>query len=194
MRPLSRAHATSSFFRSSPVVPNDYIVTDPIVQALTTFLAASIYSVVLYTSYVTFLPISLVTYFDNIPTIEAAHSSTYISLLPLTLFLGLAAKSFIFTPSAASAPSTGDAKNSAFNPVTATLTESFLWNILGYSSRAKVVIKRTLLLMLVSGLNTFVQTAITIEGVETRGAVAYSLVWVVAAAITGMALGLTSAV
>lgn len=57
-----------------------------------------------------------------------------------------------------------------------------------------MVIKRTLLLMLVSGLNTFVQTAITIEGVEARGAVAYSLVWVVAAAITGMALGLTSAV
>ncbi len=74
------------------MVSNDYIVTDPIVQALTTFLAASIYSVVLYTAYVTFLPTSLVTYFDNIPTIEAAHSSTYISLLPLTLFLGLAAK------------------------------------------------------------------------------------------------------
>ncbi len=48
--------------------------------------------------------------------------------------------------------------------------------------------------MLVSGLNTFVQTAITIEGVETRGAVAYSIVWVVAAGVTGLALGLISAV
>jgi len=47
--------------------------------------------------------------------------------------------------------------------------------------------------MLVSGVHTFVQTWVTIEGVEAKGAAAYSAVWVVAAGITGIALGVVSA-
>ena len=87
------------------------------------------------------------------------------------------------------APTTGDAKNDAFNPATATFSETFWYNVWGYNSRKKVVIKRTATLMLVTGVNTFVQTFVTIEGVEATGAVIYSGVWVAAALITGLTLG-----
>lgn len=53
---------------------------------------------------------------------------------------------------------------------------------------------RTAVLVLVSGVNTFVQSWVTIEGVEPLGAAAYAGIWVVAAAISGAALGVVGAV
>jgi hypothetical protein len=130
-----------------------------------------------------------VTYFNNIPSITAAHTSTPITLLPLTLVLGLAVRSFIFTPATASSPSLGDAKFAVFNPATATLMETFEYNFWNYSPRTKIVIKRTATLMFVSGINTFLQVYVTIEGVEAPGAAAYASVWVAAALIAGLSLG-----
>jgi hypothetical protein len=166
-------------------------VTDFSVQTYTTLLAAAIYSVTLYGAYASYLPVFLVTSFSNISSIQAAHSATPLSLFPYTFGLGLASKSFIFTAAAAAASS---AKVSGFNPESASLSETFWYNVWGYSQRTKTVIKRTAALMLVSGVNTFVQTFLTIEGVEATGAVAYSGVWVLASGLTGLALGLVSAV
>lgn len=56
------------------------------------------------------------------------------------------------------------------------------------------MISRTLTLMTVCGGNTFIQTFMTVEGVEATGAAAYSAVWVVAAAITGASFGVVGAV
>jgi len=193
LRPLSLAHAASKSSSSLPV-PNRDIVTDFSVQASTTVLAAAIYSVTLYGAYFSYLPVYLVTYFNSIPSIAAAHSATPVTLFPLTLIFGLAARSFIFTPAAAAAPSRREAIASAFNPVTATLGETIWYNIWGFSKRTKVVIKRTAALVLVSGVNTFVQTFVTVEGVELKGAAAFSSVWVVASLITGVALGIVGAV
>ncbi|KAH6668035.1 hypothetical protein B0J14DRAFT_177000 [Halenospora varia] len=193
LRPLSLAHSASTSSRSI-VVPNREIVADTSVGILTTLLAASIYSVTLYSAYASYLPIYLVTYFDNIPSIAPAHTATPFTLFPVTLLLGLAAKSFIFTPAAASVPSSVDAKNAAFNPASATLAETFWYNLWGYDTKTKVVIKRTAAVMLASGINTFIQTWVIIEGVEAIGAIVYSGVWVVAAAITGASLGLVGAV
>jgi hypothetical protein len=138
--------------------------------------------------------VALVTYFNNLPSIEAAHSATPISLLPLTLVLGLAARSFIFTPATASSPSVEKATSVAFNASTATLAETFEHNFWNYNLRTKVVIKRTATLMLVSGVNTFLHAFVTLEGVEAPGAAAYACVWVVAAFISGVSLGLVGAV
>ena len=194
LRPLSPEHAVSSSSHKSAAVANQAIVTDFSIQASTTFLAAAIYSVVLYTSYVTYLPKHLATHFIDLPSISAAHSATPITLLPLTLVLGLAAKTFIFTPAAAAAPSRAEAKKAPFDPATASLGQTFWYNVWGYGVRSKVAIKRTLVAALVSGLNTFVQTLVTVRGVEPSGAVAYSAVWTVAAGITGAVLGLVLAV
>ena len=48
--------------------------------------------------------------------------------------------------------------------------------------------------MLVSGVNTFLQALVTLEGVEAPGAAAYASVWVVAALISGLSLGAVGAV
>lgn len=193
LRPLSLAHSASTSSNSVPV-PNNDIVTSTSIQAYTTVLAASIYAVMLYTAYSTYLPVYLVTYFEDIRTVAVAHSSTPITLFPLTLLLGLAAKSFIFTPAAASAPSTRDAILTAFNPATSTLAETFWYNVWGFDVRTKIIIKRTATLMLIVGMNTFLQAFITVEGVEATGAFAYSGVWVISAAFTGIAYGLVGAV
>ena len=108
----------------------------------------------------------------------------------MTLALGLAARSFIFTPAAAASSE----KAVPLETEAASLSETFWYNVWGYSERTRVVVKRTAVLMLVSGLNTFVQTFVTMEGVEAVGAAAYSGVWVLASAVTGLALGVVSAV
>lgn len=183
LRPLSRAHAGKQ-------VPNTDIVSDFSVQAFTTLLAGSIYSVVIYSAYATFLPVYLATYYEGLPSLAAAYSSTPISLLPLCLLLGVATKSFIFTPAAAVAAD----KKTVFVPANATLGETVWWNLWGFNSKTKIVIKRTAVLVLISGANTFVQTWVTVEGVEVLGAVAYAAVWAVASAVAGGALGVVGAV
>lgn len=181
LRPLSPAHAASR----PGSIPNGEIVTDLSIQIYTSLLAAGIYSVTLYTAYASYLPVALVTYFSTISSISPAHSATPISLLPLALVLGFAAKTFIFTPAAAIS-----SKKIPFNPKTATLGETFSWNLWGHTERSRVLSKRTLALVLFSGGNTFVQSFVTLEGVEAYGALAYSSVWVIAAGGTGAALGL----
>ncbi|TAQ84231.1 hypothetical protein B7494_g7448 [Chlorociboria aeruginascens] len=191
LRPLSAAHAASTSPHSTKV-PNKDIVTDSSVQVYTTLLAAAIYSVTLYAAYTSYLPVYLVTYFSGIPSVAAAHSATPITLFPLMLVLGLATRSFIFTPSTASSSSSSRA--TPFDPLTASFGRTLEYNFWGYSERTKVIIKRTAALVVVSGVNTFIQTFVTVEGVEATGAIAYSGVFAVAAAISGIALGIVGAV
>jgi hypothetical protein len=193
LRPLSPAHSASHSRQPSANVPNKEILASTSIQAYATILAAGIYAVTIYVACVSYLPVYLVTFFSNIPTITAAHSATPISLFPITILLGLAAESFIFAPALAAVPSLADAKKAPFNLGTATLGETFWYNVWGYSTETKVTIQRTVTLMLVSGINTFLRT-LTIEGVEARGAIGYSAVWVVASGLAGTALGIVGAI
>ncbi|KAI2642639.1 hypothetical protein GGS21DRAFT_498873 [Xylaria nigripes] len=182
LRPLSRVHSNPK------AVPNSDILTDAPIVLLTTLLAGAIYSVTLLFAYTTYLPAYLVMYFVDLPSLVRAHESTYVGLLPVTIALGFAARVFIFTPAEATERTSTDEKIDAFNPGKATLGETLQWNFLGWSSRAKVAMKRTALVMAVTGIHTFLQTRLTISGVETIGALAWSSVWVLASGVTGLAL------
>ncbi|KAH8595559.1 hypothetical protein B0O99DRAFT_622140 [Bisporella sp. PMI_857] len=182
----------STIHQKGKVFLNRDIASDWTIQAFTLLLASSIYGVTLYSAFATFLPVYLVTYFPNITSIEAAHVSSPIVLVQRSSLLGLAAKEFIFTPAIATAPS--NAQKAVFDPKTATLSETLWYNIWGYSERTKVVIKRTLVLVVITGGNTFLETYLSLEGTELPGAVVYSAVWVVASALTGTTLGFVSAV
>ncbi|OTA60451.1 hypothetical protein K449DRAFT_83128 [Hypoxylon sp. EC38] len=182
LRPLSTAHADPKH------APNADIVTDRSITLLTTLLAGAIYSVTLFFAYATYLPSYLVVHFTSLPSIASAHEATYVGLLPVTLVLGFAARAFVFTPAEATPIPTKEDWNK-FDPVNASLKETVRWNFWGWTPPTKVVIQRTVLLMLVTGMNTFLQTRFTIEGVETPGAAAWSGVWVLAAAVTGLGLG-----
>ena len=194
LRPLSLAHSASTTNTKQVNIPNKEILTSTSIQVYTTVLAAGVYALTLYTAYASYLPVYLVSYFDGIPSIAAAHTATLISLFPTTLLLGLAAKSFIFTPATGATTSLLEAEQTAFNPATASFGEHVRYNLWGFDKRTKVVIQRTATLMAVVGVNTFVQTAVTVEGVEGRGALGYAAVWVVASAVVGAALGVVGAV
>lgn len=184
LRPLSAAHG------SAHRVHNRDILTDPAIQTLTTLLAAGIYSVVLHAAYASYLPVALATHFAAIPSVAAAHTSTHITLLPLALLAGLAARSFIFTPVAAM-PADDPA---VFDPAAASFADTLRYNFWGWGARGKTLIRRAAALVLLSGGNTFGLVYGTVEGVDACGAAAYAVVWVVAAAVTGLALGVVGAV
>ena len=183
LRPLLPAHKPAT---TKSAVPNRSIITDLPVRALTTLLAAAIYGIVVYTSYRSWLPVHLVTYFDGLKDISAAHSPALPLLIASFIPIGYAAHEFLFTPFAGSTADLNDLATPAFDPETATLGETLRYNFWGYSKRSKFIITRTLTLMAVTGLNTWLHTFVTIEGAESLGAVGWSSVWVAAAALTGL--------
>ncbi|KAI0180979.1 hypothetical protein GGR52DRAFT_13701 [Hypoxylon sp. FL1284] len=176
LRPLSTAHADPAR------APNAEIVADRPIALLTALLAGAVYSVTLFFAYATYLPSYLVVHFAGLPSVASAHEASYVGLLPVTLVLGSAARSFVF------APADEAARAQRFDPAAASLRDTVRWNFWGWSAQAKVVIRRTALLMLASGVGTFVQTRMTVDGVETPGAAAWASVWVLAAAVTGLGL------
>jgi len=185
LRQLSPAHE----LQASPELPNGDIVSDYYIQGITPILGASVYSVTLYSSFLAFLRTSLVTHFPNVVSIASAYPVTPMQLLPTTLPFGVAAKIFIFTPASVIAPTIPRA---TLDPAKATLSETFWYNAWGFSARTKAVIARTFTLMVVTGGNTFLETFVRMEGVEAVGAAGYSAVWVAAAGLTGVMLGLVS--
>ncbi|KAI9824144.1 MAG: hypothetical protein M1826_007458 [Phylliscum demangeonii] len=186
LRPLLPAHKAAT---TRARVPNRSIITDLPVRVVTTLLAAAIYSVTVFASYRTWLPVHLVTHFDGLRDISAAHSPVLPWLFASFLPVGYAAHEFLFTPFTGSSSDPKDRVVPAFNPVTATLGETLRYNLWGYSRRSKFIITRTLTLMAVTGLHTWLHTFITLDGAESAGAVGWSSVWVLAVAVTGFAFG-----
>lgn len=184
LRPLLPAHEPTS---TEVPVPNRPIITNLPVRILTSLLAAAIYGIVLYASYASWLSVHLVTYFEGLKDISAAHSPAFPLLVLSLIGVGYAAREFLFTPFAGSTSDPRDAMAPPFDPATATLGETLRYNLWGYSKRSKFIITRTITLMLVTGLNTWLHTFVTIEGAENYGALGWSAIWVVSAAITGLA-------
>ncbi|OBT62353.1 hypothetical protein VE03_08432 [Pseudogymnoascus sp. 23342-1-I1] len=170
--------------RTTTTTAADAPETETGVKVLTTLLAACIHSLVLAGAYATFLPTTLVTSFSALPSIAAAHTSSFISLLPLTLLSGLAARSFILPPPVTALSTTPP----AFDAVNAGLGEHVRYNLFGYSERMREVLRRTAVLVLWGGLNTVVLTR-GVGGVEWWGAVVWAGVWGGMVGGSGVVLG-----
>ncbi|KAI9836729.1 MAG: hypothetical protein M1837_003261 [Sclerophora amabilis] len=183
LRPMSAAHNPNS---PKSAVSNRSVINDVPIMLYTTLLAAAVYSTTVYASFKSWIPVHLVTYFDGLRDMSGAHSPALPMLAATFIPMGFAAKEFIFIPATATHPDPGDDVSSSFNPETATFSETFRYNAWGFSSRTKVIITRTATLMLVSGLNTWMQTFVTVEGVESYGAIGWSALWVAAEALTGI--------
>ncbi|KAK5990017.1 hypothetical protein PT974_08280 [Cladobotryum mycophilum] len=184
LRPLSAVHKPSS-----SALPNRELIDMPL-QLLTTSLSTSIYTVTLVLSLRFVLPRVLVLYFNGLPSVEPAYMASYSAVLPVTLLFGAAASTFIFAPFATTGRTQDDELVSQFDPVKATLGQTVWWNLWGYTTKTKVVIRRTAVTALVTGINTYLSCKMTIPGVESAGAAAYAAVWVLAALCTGVGLGL----
>lgn len=184
LRPLLPAHKPAS---TKAPVPNRFVINDLPVRLVTTVLAAAIYGTVIYGSYKSWLPVHLVTYFDGLKDISAAHSVALPLLIASLLPVGYAAHEFLFTPFAATTAEYEDEEPVVFDPATATLAETLQYNFWGYSRASKFLITRAITLMVVTGFNTWLHTFVTIEGAENLGAIGWSSVWVLAAAATSFA-------
>ncbi|KOS19441.1 hypothetical protein ESCO_000215 [Escovopsis weberi] len=187
LRPLSAVHAPGASSSASSL-PNRELLAAPL-QALTTALSASIYTVTLVLSLRFALPRLLVLYFHGLPTVEPAYAATYAAVLPATLVFGAAASTFIFPPFATAGACADDDAVRGFDPARATLAQTLRWNAWGYTAKTKVVIRRTALTALATGVNTYLACAVTIPGVEAAGAAGYAAVWVLATVCTGVGLG-----
>lgn len=186
-RLLRNPSATHRSVTPKDTVANRSVINDTSVRIYTSVLAAAIYGVVVFGSLGSWLPLYLVLHFDGLRDISAAHSAALPKLIGLSLPVGHAAREFIFTPSTGSRPDSFDDRIALFNPEIATLRETFLYNVWGYSKRTRTLIKRTLTLAAVTGVHNWLQTYIAIEGTESFGAAGWSAVWALAAVVTGTA-------
>lgn len=166
------------------------LAKDLVLQIYATVLAAAIYSVALFIAYQSFLAKTLVVHFAGLATVEPAHKATFLSLLPIGIIFGLACDAFIFIPAASSTATSNEDDSGHFDPVTASLGETVRYNLWGWNSRTKVVLRRTALLaLLVVPATIYLQSAYALQGVDARGAAAWAAVWAAAAGAAGLGLG-----
>ncbi|KAI9166686.1 hypothetical protein HJFPF1_02800 [Paramyrothecium foliicola] len=178
LRPLSAVH------KPGAKVHNRELIDIPL-QLYTTALSTTIYTVTLVLSLRMILPRILILYFAGLPTLEPAYGASYATVLPATLAFGAAASVFIFAPFATTGKAKEDDKLGEFDPVSASLGETVWWNAWGYTAKTKVIIRRTVIASLVTGINTYLATTMTVYGIEPTGAAAYASVWVFAAVCSG---------
>lgn len=186
-RLLRQSSATRIYYPPDVLVFNRSVINDFAIRTYTSLLGAAIYGVIVFGSFGSWLPVYLVVHFDGIKDITAAHTDILPKLIALALPVGYAAREFIFTPAVGAQPDSRDSITASFNPETASLGETIMWNLWGYSKRTRILIKRTATLVAISGLHTWLQTYVAVQGTEFYGAAGWSGVWAVAAMVTGAA-------
>jgi hypothetical protein len=167
-------------------VSNRAILTDKPTTIYTILAAASIYSVLLYVSFATWLPVYLVSYFEGIRDLRIAHSGPAgLPLLLLNLLpAGYAARDFLFVSSTGTSQSIEP--KAPKEPRGEFLIASLYRKTWGQlPAKTKTLISRTFVLASMVMLNTIVQVAGTIEGAELEGAISWGAIWSFATLIIG---------
>jgi hypothetical protein len=163
----------------------------------TTLAASSIFTVILYASYASWLPAKLVVHFEGIPDISAAHvgpaglPALFMTLLPA----GIAARDFLFVSSTGHSegtPEEDDELASREGEYLVTAVYRKTWGQL--SKKTRILASRTLLLATGVLVNTTVQVAGTIRSVSVEGAFTWGAVWAVATVAVGATFGWIEAV
>lgn len=174
LRPLNFYNAHKPTTRPQAV---NELAADRSVQFYMTSFAAAIYSLIVYSSFYTWLPVYMIIHFDEVRSLDAAHNAILPVLFVACAPIGYAAKNFLFKPAIASAR----VVNAPFDPRTATLAQTFTYNIGGES----ILVSRTILLILFTFFNTFVRVFATVEGSDPYGAAGWGALWSVAALAVG---------
>lgn len=159
------------------------LAIDRSIQLYMSMFAAAMYSLIVYSSFYTWLPVYMILHFDEVRSLESAHNAALPVLFAACIPVGYAAKNFLFKPSIAVART----PSFVFDPKSATLRETVAYNFgFGASeSRYSVLVRRTVLLAWFSFLNTFVRVFGTVEGTEAFGAAGWAALWSFAALAVG---------
>ncbi|KAK3073179.1 hypothetical protein LTR53_005467 [Teratosphaeriaceae sp. CCFEE 6253] len=191
LRPLIHAHEPGQD-------ANQIVAQDRRIFFYVGLLGAAIYSVIIYSSLYTWLPVYLLVHFDGVRNMQKAHDATLPLLLLSFLPTGWATAQFLFTPSIGSRGNPGLTdpdifpEKTNFDPETATFMETVAFNLGfkgGFTKRAEVLVKRSTVLMTCSVANTFARVLMTIDGTEAWGAAGWAGVWGAAALLTSVAYG-----
>lgn len=160
------------------------LAVDRSIQFYMSIFAAAVYSLIVYSSFFTWLPVYMIIHFDEVRSLDAAHNAALPILFGACIPIGYAAKNFLFKPSIAAART----PTYIFNPRTATLSQTFAYNLgIGdHSSRKAVLTQRTVLLVAFSFINSFVRVFGTVEGTEAYGAAGWAALWSAAALAVGL--------
>lgn len=168
-----------------PNVPlrNRFLLNSVQVQFSNALLAIGVYVVIIWGGIKTGLINSfLVTYFD-IPTLEAAHLETPITIGAKIFTAGFAAKEFLLNPSIAAQVASGQATPVAnFDASTADLQAHLRHNFWYFGRRTRTLIQQTWILCFFTVANT-IQRCLTLNGAEFNGAAGYAGIWAVANAV-----------
>ncbi|RYO07648.1 hypothetical protein AA0121_g11668 [Alternaria tenuissima] len=182
LRPRSIVH------RSNEPLRNRFLLNSVQVQVSSSMLAAGVYVTILWAGLKSgLLNTFLVQYFD-IPTLEAAHLETPVSILIKTVVVGIAAKAFLLNPSFAAQRSGTQTPADEFDPATATLPKTLEHNFFNFSKRTRTLIQQTLILNAFLFAGT-VQRCMTLIGTDVVGAVGYAGVWVAANTVVALWYG-----
>ncbi|KAL2889119.1 hypothetical protein HOO65_030620 [Ceratocystis lukuohia] len=175
---------------ASPTVSVIFRILYFLVQIATTSFAAAIYGVILFFAFQSFAPRLVLEFFTGGQVVTTAYPFGYITILPAALICGTALNWLVFVPYVDIGLRPEDEELACFNPSTATLWETIVFNFWGYTTRTKVGLGRILAAMLSSGVGTCMLLQ---YGLKTtyQGAVAYSSIWVVAALLAGIGMGYT---
>jgi hypothetical protein len=127
----------------------------------------------------------MVTRFDLKTLVNAHKGASGLPQIVLScLPIGYAAKEFIFVSSTSASkspysPTTSDSE--IFDPAAATLSETIYHNVWGWhTSRQKVLIARTLSVMLIMALHTYGELLGVMKDVSFQGASGWCALWEVA--------------
>ncbi|OOQ87923.1 hypothetical protein PEBR_15196 [Penicillium brasilianum] len=181
----------------SGTVANRAILQDRPTTIYTTLAATSIFSVILYASYASWLPARLVVHFEGMPDISAAHAgpaglpALFLTLIPA----GIAARDFLFVSSTGhSERITEEVDQSASREGEYLIAALYRKTCGQLSTKTKILASRTVLLATGVLVNTTVQVAGTIRGVTIEGASTWGAVWAVATVAVGAIFGWIEAV
>ncbi|KAJ5916357.1 hypothetical protein N7504_000372 [Penicillium tannophilum] len=178
----------------SGAVANRSILQDRPTTIYTTLAATSIFTVVLYASYASWLPAQLVVHFDSIPDISAAHAGPAgLPVLFLTLIpTGYAVRDFLFVSSTGHA--TDATVKTADHEGELLIKSLYRKSWCQLSNKTRILISRTLVLATGVFFNTIVQIAGTINSVSVEGASLWAAVWTFATVAVGAVFGWIEAV
>lgn len=181
----------------SGTVANRAILQDRPTTIYTTLAATSIFSVILYASYASWLPARLVVHFEGMPDISAAHAgpaglpALFLTLIPA----GIAARDFLFVSSTGHSERITEEVDQSASREGEYLVAALYRKTCGQlSTKTKILASRTVLLATGVLVNTTVQVAGTIRGVTIEGASTWGAVWSVATVAVGAIFGWIEAV
>lgn len=181
---------------SSGAVANRTILQDTPTTIYTVLAATSIFSVVLYGSYASWLPAQLVVHFESLPDISAAHAGPsglpvlFVTLIPA----GYAIRDFLFVSSTGHREDTIEEEQPASREDEYLIVDIYRRTWCKLSTKTRILIYRTLILATSVLLNTTVQIAGTIQNVSVQGAATWGGVWAVSALAIGATFGWIEAV